>query len=323
MALISNKKEKLKKPDNLGFGNRITGRQYRLLDRNGRYNVKTIGGKSLSLYQELVEMNWPSFFLLVVTFFVVVNALFAVVLLMTGMECLSGVEEAGPFGNLAQAWFFSVQTLTTVGYGSVSPICFSSNVVSSVIALTGLLTFALVTGLFFARFSKPVAQFVYSENAIIAPYKKDSSGFMFRIANRRDNQVINVESKVIMSWVELDKEGHRKRQFTTLPLEYDKVVMLPLSWTIVHPIDEKSPFHGKGKKDLADMEVEVIALVEGYDETFSQKVYINISYKTEEILCGYKFNLMYYPGEEGKTILDLTKINEVEAVPALQEKLNS
>ena len=322
MSLIPKQSNNSKKPDNSGFGNRIVGRQYRLFDENGKYNVKTIGGNGFSLYQDLVEMNWRNFFLLVAAFFVLINALFAILLLMTGIDCLSGVEEGGLFLNFAEAWFFSVQTLTTVGYGSVSPVCFSSNIISSVIALMGLLTFALVTGLFFARFSKPIAQFAFSQKGIIAPYGENGSGFMFRIANRRDNQIINVEAKVIVSWVTMDKQGEKRRQFASLALELNKIVMLPLSWTIVHPITEDSPFFGKGKKELREMETEVIALVEGYDESFSQKVYINISYSADEILCGYKFKMMYYPGDEGKTVLDLSKIDEVEAAPELQEKLN-
>ncbi len=314
MALISNNKKRLKEAEDLGFGTKITGENYRLMEKDGKYNVQTIGSKGRTLYLDLVEMTWVRFFGTVVLFFVSVNGLFALLLLLTGPECLSGVEDNGLLMNFAEAWFFSVQTLTTVGYGSVSPACISSNIVASIIALTGLLTFALVTGLFFARFSKPKAQFLFSNNALIAPYKKTGTGFMFRMANKRDNHIINLEAKVVVSWVGTDEKGMKVRRFATLELELDKVSMLPLSWTVVHPINEKSPLFGLGKKEMAQRKIEVIVLMNGYDETFSQEVHANFSYTAEEILCGYKFNMMYFPGPSGKTILDLDKINEMEEV---------
>jgi inward rectifier potassium channel len=321
MALITYKRKKLKEAEDFGFGTKITGKSYRLMEKNGQYNVKTIGRKGWTLYQDLVEMSWPRFFSVVFLFFVLVNSLFALSLLLTGMECLSGVEDKGIFLNFLQAWFFSVQTLTTVGYGSVSPMCISSNLVASLNALTGLLTFALVTGLFFARFSKPIAQFIFSKNAIIAPYK-DGTGLMFRLANRRDNQVINMEAKVLMSWIVDDEKEGRKRKFSQLELEIDKVVMLPLSWTVVHSITEKSPLFNLHKKELEEREVEIIIQIHGYDETYSQQVFANQSYVAEELLCGYKFKLMYYPGNDGKTILDLEMIDEFEKVGELYQNLN-
>lgn len=303
---------KLKEADNLGFGTKVIGRHQRLLGKDGRYNVRTVGNNGMALYQDLVEMGWGKFFLLVVVFFVAVNALFACLLLLTGMDCLSGVRATALPGQFAEAWFFSVQTLTTVGYGSVSPTCWGSNVVASIISLTGLMTFALVTGLFFARFSRPKGQFAFSENAIISPYRAGANGLMFRIANRRDNQVIDAEAKVVMSWVESLPNGEPKRQFARLELELDKVAMLPLSWTIVHPIDEHSPLYGKHHDEMKNMQLEVIALIKGHDETFAQQVHANLSYCAEEIKYGYRFLPMYRPGEDGRTVLDIGKIDAME-----------
>lgn len=307
--------KKLKEPDNLGFGTQIVGRHFRLLEKNGRYNVRTIGSNYFSLYQDLVEMTWGRFFLLVMLFFLLVNSFFALLLLWAGIDCLSGIEKAGFLQNFADVWFFSVQTLTTVGYGSVSPVCFSTNLVASFIALSGLMTFALATGLFFARFSKPVSQIRFSKSAVIAPYRDHANGFMFRVANRRDNQIIDLEARVVMSWVDSDGKGGKKRRFQQLGLEVDKVAMLPLSWTIVHPIDPKSALHGMRKEDLEAKEVEVIVQVKGHDETFSQTVHAHMSYGAEEIYCGYKFNMMYYPGADGKTILDLGRIDDMMEAP--------
>lgn len=322
MNLISNSNKTPKEAEDLGFGTKIIGKRYRLLEKNGKYNVTTIGNKGWTLYQDLVEMSWPRFFAMVTLFFLLVNAFYAILLLTTGIECLSGLKDKGMILNFLDAWFFSVQTLTTVGYGSVSPICISSNVIASINALTGLLTFALVTGLFFARFSRPVAQFAFSKNALIAPFAETGTGLMFRLANRRDNQIINADAKVVMSWVEDDGKGGKMRRFSPLDLQLDKVVMLPLSWTVVHPISEESPFYKLTKKELLKKEVEIIVLIQAYDETYSHQVFANVSYTANEILCGYRFVMMYYPGEKGETVLDLDKMDEMEKVFDLYEELN-
>lgn len=318
MALFPDKNKKLKEADNLGFGTQVTGRQSRLLLPDGTFNVKTIGGQGTTLYQDLVEMSWGRFFLLVAVFFFLVNAVFAGLLLLAGPGCLSGVEEGSAVHFFWEAWFFSVQTLTTVGYGAVSPTCLSSNIIASFMALTGLMTFALVTGLFFARFSKPRAQLNFSEHAIIAPYRADANGFMFRIANQRDNRIINVEAKLVISWVEPQENGETRRRFSQLELEIDRVALLALSWTIVHPITETSPLYGKEKKELEEMQVEVFSLISAHDDSFAQEVHANRSYAAVDIKCGYKFLPMYYPGGDGKTILDLNKLSKVEAA-ALSE----
>ncbi|MEO1259339.1 MAG: ion channel [Bacteroidota bacterium] len=322
MNLTPSNKKSQKEAEDLGFGTKITGRHYRLLEKNGKYNVTTIGKKGWTLYQDLKEMPWHRFFGMVVLFFILVNTLFAILLLMTGIECLSGVEDKGIFLNFLEVWFFSVQTLTTVGYGSVSPVCISSNIIASINALTGLLAFALATGLFFARFSRPVAQFVFSKNIIIAPFAEPKTGLMFRLANRRDNKIINAEAKLVMSWVESQRGKEKVRRFYNLELQLDKVVMLPLSWTVVHPITKESPLFGLTREDLEGREVEIIVLIQAYDETYSNQVFANFSYTAHEILYGYKFALMYYPGEGGKTILDLEQIDEMEKVEGLYEELN-
>lgn len=301
---------KPKEADDLGFGTRITGDKDRLI-RNGKFNIEKIGQRTWTPYQDLVEMSWWKFFFIILLYFVILNAIFATVLTLIGMDCLNGVEPGSVSEDFGHAWFFSVQTFTTVGYGTVSPSCFSSNLVASLIALVGLMSFALATGLFFSRFAKPRAQIVFSKNAIISPFRDGLNSFQFRIANRRDNQIINVEAKVTMSWVEEKPDGTKTRRFARLPLELDKVVMLPLNWTIVHAIDENSPLYGKSAADLDKMNLEVIVLIEGFDESFSQTVYTQNSYCDEEVLWNVRFSPMYYPGENGQTILDLDTIDEV------------
>lgn len=302
----------IKETDDLGFGVRIIGEKERLIGKDGSYNVERVGGKAWSPYQDLVEMTWRRFFGVVVTFFVVVNIVFAFILTGIGIDCLSGVRQGSWLENFEQAWFFSVQTFTTVGYGSISPSCISTNFVAAAIALVGLMSAALATGLLFVRFSKPTSQLVFSKNAIITPYR-DGHSFQFRIANKRSSRLINLDVKLTASWVETNDQGVKGRKFARLKLERDKVVMLPLNWNIVHPIDEESPFWERTPEDLKEMNVEVIVLIEAFDETFSQTIFANGSYCDEEFLYDVKWKPMYYPDPEGsgKTILDLGAIDEV------------
>lgn len=310
------KNEKLKEADDLGFGTRITGDRDRLIDKDGNFNVIKKGRHGWTLYQDLVEMRWGKFLLGILLFFMAVNILFALLLTAVGVECLNGMQDGGWLANFGQAWFFSVQTFTTVGYGTISPACISTNFIAALIAFTGLLSAALATGLLFARFSKPKSQLLFSKNAIIAPYRDGGMSFQFRIANRRLNRLINLEAKVTMSWVEVGPDGTRVRRFAKLPLEREKVVMLPLNWNIVHPIDAESPLFGKTPEDLQKMNLEVIVLIEAFDETFSQTIFANCSYCDEEFIWNVRFKPMYYPDPDGsdKTILDLEAIDEVVAI---------
>ncbi len=306
---------KVKETDDLGFGNRIIGEQDRLISKDGSFNVERVGTKSWSPYQDLVEMTWGRFFVVVVSFFIVSNIVFASLISWIGIECLSGTKTGTPLENFQQAWFFSVQTFTTVGYGSISPACVSTNFVAAAIALFGLMSAALATGLLFVRFSKPTSQLVFSKNAIITPFQGGTS-FQFRIANKRNSRLINLDVKLTMSWVDTNPDGSKQRRFARLKLERDKVVMLPLNWNIVHPIDEESPFFERTPNDLKAMNVEVIVLIEAFDESFSQTIFANGSYCDEEFLYDVKWKPMYYPDPDGsgKTILDLSAIDEVVAL---------
>ncbi|MCC6725570.1 MAG: transporter [Saprospiraceae bacterium] len=305
------RKRNFKETDDLGFGTRIIGEKDRLIAKDGKFNVVRVGLKTWSPYQDLVEMTWVRFFGVVIAFFVVVNVVFALLLNWIGMDCLNGVQKGSWLENFEQAWFFSVQTFTTVGYGSINPSCISTNFVAATIALVGLMSAALATGLLFVRFSKPTSQLVFSKNAIITPYR-DGTSFQFRIANMRNSRLINLDVKLTMSWVEPNESGTMSRKFARLKLEREKVVMLPLNWNIVHPIDEESPFWERSPEDLAAMNVEVIVLIEAFDEVFSQTIFANSSYCDEEFLHNVKWKQMYYPDPSGsgKTILDLARIDE-------------
>ena len=300
----------------LGFGTRITRFSKRLINKDGSFNVVRTGGGigAINPYQFLITMAWPQFLLSVVAFYGLLNTIFAMIYMIIGVETLSGMPEGEP-GSWAywldgfwHAFFFSAQTLTTVGYGSVSPMGFWANLLASFEAFTGLMIFALATGVFFGRFSKASAKIAYSSYAIIAPYR-DINGFMFRIVNRRQNQLIELEVQVVLMYFE-EVNGEMKQKYFRLELERSKVAMFPLTWTIVHPIDKDSPMYGKNYDDMVRMNAEFLVMLKGYDDTFDQVVHSRNSYKCKEVKFGKKFVPIYQTDEKtGNVIVEVDKVD--------------
>lgn len=302
------------KYQDLGFGSRWTSRKGRFIKKNGSFNINRVGGglDEFNLYHSLVEMSWLHFLTVVTLFFIAINSFFAALHILIGIKTLTIESNGHLIEDFLNALFFSIQTFTSVGYGSISPVGIPSNIVASVCSLVGLMSFALVTGLLFARFSKPAAKILYSDNALVTPYQ-GGKGFMFRLVNQWKSELINLKIQVTLTWIEVEK-NQPKRRFAALTLERDTVYMLPLSWTIVHPLSEESPFYGKTLKELGEIDAEILVVLEAYDKTFNQSVHSQHSYTFDEIKVGYKFKLMYHYDDEGSTILELQKLNDIEKV---------
>ncbi len=299
----------------LGFGARVLQQsQERFVNRDGSFNVSRTGFsffRSLSVYHSLLTMSWGSFFLLLVGFYFGTNLLFALGYFLCGPGALAG-SRAGAIGDrFLESFFFSVQTLATIGYGGLSPSGFTANFLVTIQALIGGLGFALATGLVFARFSRPSAKIVFSDRAVVAPYK-EITAFEFRIVNARNNQLVEVQATVVMSRIE-EHNGKRSRKFHELRLERDSVNLFPLHWVVVHPIDEASPLRDVTPGELAASDAEFIALLSGIDETSSQSVHVRSSYKHNEIVWGAKFSDMYTPSD-GVIKVDLRKLHDIRAV---------
>lgn len=297
--------------EDLGFGSKINSGGQRLINSDGSFNIERRGVRYWAPYQSSVEMSWPQFLGMILLAFIGINALFAIIFQIIGVHSLHGVDHQGVLENFANCFFFSVQTFTTVGYGAISPGGLPANIVASLCALVGLISFAIATGLFFARFSKPVANIKFSKHALIADYQGGKS-FQFRIANKRDAKILDLEAKVTMAWTERLEDGGIRRRFAGLELERDQVYMFPLNWTIVHPIDENSPLNGKTKADLEFLNVEFIILIEGHHETYAQQVQRVYSYFWNEVIWDANFQPMYFPGDNGKTILQLDWIDAID-----------
>jgi len=178
-------------------------------------------------------------------------------------------------------------------------------------AFVGLISFALATGLLYARFSRPRTMLVYSENALVAPYR-DGSGLMLRVANKRESQMIDVSASMIFSWVETTDESQARR-FFNLELEYNRINMLSTSWTIVHPIDGASPLAGKTPEELERAEAEILVLLTGIDEAFEQTVHARSSYRAEEIVWNARFQSMFLPVDaQARVSVDISRVHEIE-----------
>lgn len=308
-------------PHDLGFG-QVVARESRkrLLNRDGSFNVlrKGLGFfESQSAYHTLLTITWPRFLALVTCFYVAVNFAFGFVYWTLGADALSGpgLEMIG--GRYWRAFFFSVETFATIGYGQLSPMGFAANAVVTLEALIGLLSLALVTGLLFARFARPTAAIVFSRQAVIAPYG-DRQAFEFRIVNRRRNQLIDLHARVLFSRITVEN-GRARREFTELSLERTGVVFFPLSWTIVHPIDDASPLHGLTPADLAACDVEMLVLLTGFDETFAQQVHARSSYKADEIVWNARFADAFLRSDDGRELigLDVGKLHDIEPAQAV------
>ncbi|HXB22109.1 MAG TPA: ion channel [Candidatus Solibacter sp.] len=294
----------------LGFGSVLSQEQrLRLLNRDGTFNVyrkRKSPLRSLFTYHGLLSMPTPAFFALVVAVYLVLNMAFAVAYLSCGPGALQGISVPG---SLWQAFFFSVHTFATIGYGNVVPAGMPANLVVTLESIVGLLCFALATGLVYARFARPTAHIIYSEKAIIAPYR-GITAFEFRIINGRQNQLINLEATIMFTRFE-DKNGILQRQYYRLPLERPGVTFFPLAWTLVHPINESSPLFGWDQKALLQSHAEFLILLAGTDEVFAQVVHSRSSYAAEEVLWGFKFATLFQDGD-GVPTIDMRKFHAVE-----------
>src|SRR5262245_35956059 len=301
----------------LGFGSMVSRQSHqRLLNPDGSFNVVRAGLgllETVAPYQQLLTISWSGFFTIIVASYLLINLLFALAYLDDGSTALLGPGADMLGGQLSKAFFFSVQTFATIGYGQIGPNGFIANGLVTVEALVGLIFQALATGLLFARFSRPTASILFSRRAVIAPYGGGQS-LQFRIANRRKNEIIQLEAQVLFSAMQPDGRGGLVRRYTLLPLERNRVTFFPLSWTIVHPIDQSSPFAGQTADALERAEAEVLVLLSGIDETFAQTVHARSSYRAEEIIWNRRFRSIFVVEAGGSLSVDISRLHDIEEI---------
>ena len=309
--------EQEEKRQDLGFGTKINDTYSRLINKDGSFNIKRINGSfwaRLNLYNRLITMRWSQFLAWVVVFYLVINLLFAGVYMLAGAENLRGANDQEFYGPFWKAFFFSAQTLTTVGYGHVAPASFLTSSVAAFESLVGLMSFALATGLLYGRFSRPKADISFSKQSVFAPYL-DINGWMFRVINARSNQLIDVQVEVTLSRLETKPDGTKYRRYYSLELERAKVTFFPTNWTLVHPITGESPLYGCTAEDLQESDAEFLILLRAMDDTFAQSVQTRYSYRYDEVLWGQKFQPMFDGSQSGIVTLDLDMLDGTNPAP--------
>ncbi|WEK68943.1 MAG: ion channel [Candidatus Chryseobacterium colombiense] len=320
MARGFRQKIRQKNTENSGFGNNASGR---FINKDGFPNVKRRGVNvfnKLSWYHTMLNLSTFRFLSYLVIAYILVNLCFAFIYYMIGVEHLTGIDKSDPLNEFIDVFFFSSQTFTTVGYGRIAPVGFLASLVATFEAFLGLLTFAIATGLFYGRFSRPRAYLRFSDNAVIAPFQ-DTTALMFRLAPYKNNALSDADV-IVSTAIEVIENGVPKSNFYRLEIQLSKINTLALNWTIVHKIDENSPFYGFTEEDFKNTDIEIIIQVRAFDEVFSNTVVQRTSYVSEEIIFGAKFVPMYSPSKDNlSTILDLDKINEYQKteLPSIME----
>ncbi len=316
ITMIKILSRKIKADNDTGFSSLASTQGGRILNKDGSLNIVRTGQsplERLNFFHGLISMNWTHFSIIVLLFYVFMNLLFGLVYYWIGVEHLNGSVANNELNKFLESFFFSTQTFATVGYGRINPTGILTNLVSSLEALLGVLSLALVTSLLYSRFSKPKSKLLYSTNLLVAPFH-GASALMFRFANADNEQLIECEMQLVLSMTIKENEKEERKYFP-LKLERNKVASLAMNWTIVHPLNEDSPIYEYSAQDLADSDAEFMILLKAFDNTYSQVVHTRSSYKHDDIIWGAKFKPMYHKAKNGSfTVLELDKISDYELV---------
>lgn len=296
-----------------GFGSGPGRGHVRILKRDGAFNVRRKGARfhPSDVYHIALNTTWTWFIVNAMLIYVLVNVAFALLYLGVGVDAIGGTRTESLGERFADAIFFSAQTLTTVGYGTLSP---SSNVVSIIAgfeALFGLILFGVFTGLSFGRFSRIKPRISFSDQAIIAPYRNKTNALMFRLVNERAGAIMNSNMSVILT-LEFMEDNRLKRKFYNLDLEINHIKTLALSWTVVHPISADSPLVKLSTHELKRVNAEIIVVMEAFDDTVGQNFYARKSYSAQDIVLGRKFIPMFHPDKDKTVMLNLNLLGTHE-----------
>jgi inward rectifier potassium channel len=306
----------------LGFGSMTSEKGQRFINPDGTANVSRLGDGRLSasdILHNLTVMPWPKFFLVIFINYIVANLFFATLYYFSGVEHLGMQPSGSPFKDFLEAFFFSTQAFTTIGFGRVNPQGTISNILASIEGLTGLLSFALASGLMYGRFSRPRAHLIHSKNIIVAPYKENMRALMFRVASKRQHSLLKENQISVSLGLNLMENGELKRRFYILDLELSKINFLTMSWTVVHPIVTGSPLFGLSEQEIMHSRMEVIILFRAIEETNSQTVFEKFSYFVDELVWGAKFLPVFGTNEEGQVVMNLDLLSSINPSPLPSE----
>lgn len=310
---IRRSKQSWRQNNNTGFATNATeGPAGRFINKDGSYNLTKEGmpfWKRISLFHDMLHLQLWKFVAVILIFFILINLTFAGIYFLIGITGFQGIQATNHWQLFKELYYFSTETFTTVGYGRVNPISDATNIIAGIESLTGLLSLAIATGLIYGRFSMPRSYLVFSDHALISPYKQ-ATALMFRFAAYKDMHALtDLEIRVTVGMKVLEGDDTSYKYFS-LDLERSRVETMPMSWTVVHPIVESSPFLGFSEEDMKTADVELYVMLRGFDDVFSNYVQQRTSYTFNEILFNRKFVPMYRENDEGtSTILELHKLN--------------
>lgn len=288
----------------------------RIFQRDGRPLLRArdlVGLRRATLsdvYYVLIAAKWRAVLAVYGAAYLLTNALFALVYRWTG-----GVANARP-GSFSDAFFFSVETLGTIGYGVMAPQSVPAHLAATAENMVGLLGLATFTGITFAKFSRPKARVIFSDVAIIAP-RNGQPTFSFRVANERVNHVVQARLQVTLVRSEVTTEGERFRRMVDLTLARSESPAFVLTWLALHTIDEESPLHGVTPEAFAEGKMEILVIFTGWDETLAQTIYARQSYVAGELRWNHRFRDVIRLAPDGSREIDYARFHETEALPTV------
>ena len=257
------------------------------------------------LYHRSMTVYWPVFFGTAALIFVLLNAVFAF-LYSLGNEPVANVS-----GNsLIDLFYFSIETLATVGYGDMHPQTNYGHTVATAEIFTGMCFLAVMTGLIFARFSRPRARFIFAEHPVVT-LRDGQQTLMIRMANARHNAISRARARLWLIRVERTKEGDQLRRFYELALDRQEHPMFMLSWTLLHAIDKASPLYGATAADLAKVDAALVLAVSGVDDSSAQQLHARRIYSADDIRWQHRYRDISSTSADGRLMLDYTKFHEV------------
>ncbi|MBS1615274.1 MAG: Inward rectifier potassium channel Irk [Bacteroidetes bacterium] len=319
----ANMRYRFRNLENTGFPTSTGKAGTRMIDRTGAARIRKSGfafWRKISIYHSLIQMPRWKFLFLVFAFYTLMNLAFALIYFALGTEHLAGAEAAtSSWQQFVEAFFFSAQSLTTVGYGRVAPVGLITNTIASGEALVGILSFAVVTGIFYGRFSRPRAYLLFSKNMLVAPFR-NGRALMFRLASYKNNFLTDVEASAMLV-LHQPKGESRDSKYFTLKLDISRISALALNWTVVHVMDEHSPLFGMEAQSLIEQNAELIVSIKAFDDNFSNTVQQRSSYTHHDLVYGARFLPMFQHSDtKGLVIMALDKISDYEpaALPEFQ-----
>ncbi len=260
-------------------------------------------------YHLVLTLSWPRFFCILVLVYIFLNLIFATLYWLLPGSVVNARE-----GVFLDYFFFSVETLATVGYGVMSPASLTGHIVATVEILTGMVGIAVITGLVFARFSKPTARIMFSKNALVRDFE-GGRVLMLRIANERHNRIVEATASLSLVRDEINEQGERFIRIHDLRLIRQRTSVFALTWTLIHPIDERSPLLGYNASELAANRSRITVSVNGHDETLAALVYANYNYVAEDIVFDAHFVDIISMTPEGGSVINLTRFHDIVPAP--------